>query len=89
MAQAELTQTTALQNIEPLLGCFLLRLLLDKIFECVSVLHSKSICLEAVVCHPLGFPKTLTNNAIQTVIATAEQDVAIERFEGLVWYNRG
>jgi hypothetical protein len=45
---------------------------LDAIFDAVAIRH------ETIVCFPLGMPESVTENAEKSIVAAAEENVAVE-----------
>jgi hypothetical protein len=89
MGKIRLTHATSFQDFEPFLGGLLLRLVLDQIFQSISVRHPHSIRFESLVHYPLWLLEAVAKHTIQTIVPTPEQNVAVRRLERLVRDNRG
>jgi hypothetical protein len=58
------THATTFEDAQPFLGGFLLGLVLDEIFQRVSILYSRGIGLEAIIHDPLRLAQTVAKYSI-------------------------
>lgn len=81
-------QTTAFQDVQPLLCCFLRGEILNQLLQNVPILDPHVVRHESLVRLPLRPPELVADDPEETVVASAQHDVAIGRLESFVRHDR-